>query len=643
MAKVEPSFAPPPSVTNRKPEIGNRKSAGWALLALPLAWLWFRLINNLGPEWATNPQYSYGLVVPLLVAGLLVRRWHAFPQNRKQKVENRNQFQLSLAREVAPITSQAEAREMASPISQAAFCFLAFLLAFLFLPTRLVEASTPEWRPLQWLLAIEVIGLTLYAVYLAGGKTWLRQAAFPVIFFLVAVPWPSPIEQPVIQGLSRLNASLVVNVLVIAGIPATQHGNVIEVSTGMVGINDACSGIRSFQSSLMISLFLGEFYRFTWRRRLLLLPIGFALALGFNLGRTSLLAWIAAQKGVAAIAEYHDEAGFTIMLACTGGLWGAAWLLSRQEAGAKRAKAESRKQRKENAGQDEAGEKQKSEIRSQKSDGCQKLEVSVGISKGNKLDTSPYIPLPDRGGEESGCKQSEVRSQESADGNANSKPSTQNAQPSTKTFARFSLALVLWLVFVEAGVGLWFHVREAKLKPGPAWTVDLPVANPTFKELPFSTQARELLRFDEGKYGQWQEPDGSVWQAFYLNWKPGRVAGYLAKRHTPEACLTASGLKMTAGPKLEMMNVRGVELPMRVYTFDSSGGPLQVFQCRWAAGETSSTTEDLTRFNLIRGIWNGRGNQGQKVLEIIITGYDDPELARQALVRQLDKLIKVAK
>jgi exosortase len=596
MAKVEQSSAVPPSVTNRKSEIGNRKSAGWALLVLPLAWLWFRLINNLGPEWATNPQYSYGLVVPLLVVGLLVRRWHAFPQNRKHKVENRNQFQLSLAREVAPITSQAEAREMASPISQAAFTFSAFILAFLFLPTRLVEATTPEWRPLQWLLAIEVIGLTLYAVYLAGGKTWLRQAAFPVIFFLVAVPWPSPIEQPVIQGLSRLNAALVVNVLVIAGIPATQHGNVIEVSTGMVGINDACSGIRSFQSSLMISLFLGEFYRFTWRRRLLLLPIGFALALGFNLGRASLLAWIAAQKGIAAIAEYHDEAGFTIMLACTGGLWGAAWLLQRGGAGAKRAKAESRKQ---------------------------------------------SIPLPDRGGEDSGCKQSEVRSQESADGNANSKPSTLNPQPTTKILACFSLALVVWLVFVETGVGLWFHVREAKLKPGPAWTVDLPVANPTFKELPFSTQARELLRFDEGKYGQWQEPDGTVWQAFYLNWKPGRVAGYLAKRHTPEACLTASGLKMTSGPKLEMMNVRGVELPMRVYTFDSSGGPLQVFQCRWAAGETSATTEDLTRFNLIQGIWNGRGNQGQKVLEIIITGYDDPELARQALVRELDKLIKV--
>ena len=588
MVKVESSStAVPPSVTNRQSAIGNRKSPGWVLLVLPLAWLWFRLINNLGPEWATNPQYSYGLVVPLLVIGLLVRRWHAFPQNRKQKVENRNQFQLSLAREVAPITSQA-----AFPFPLSAFRISAIFLAFLFLPTRLVEATTPEWRPLQWLLALEVIGLTLYAVYLAGGKTWLRQAAFPVIFFLVAVPWPSPIEQPVIQGLSRLNAALVVNVLVIAGIPATQHGNVIEVSTGMVGINDACSGIRSFQSSLMISLFLGEFYRFTRRRRLLLLPVGLALALGFNLCRTTLLTWIAAQKGIAAIAEYHDEAGFTIMLACTGGLWGVAWLLLKRQ----------RKEDGKEKAEMQPGEVVEDFTGQGRLHGPRKSAVSGPVSVFQFFSFSAF-------------------------GN--------------RVLTRLALGLILWLVFVETGVGLWFHVREAKLKPGPIWTVDLPVANPTFKELPFTTQARELLRFDQGKYGQWQEPDGTVWQAFYLNWKPGRVAGYLAKRHTPEACLTASGLKMTAGPKLEMMNVRGVELPMRVYTLDSSGGPLQVFQCRWAAGEASSTTEDLTRFNLIQGIWNGRGNQGQKVLEIIITGYNDPELARQALVRQLDKLIKV--
>ena len=37
----------------------------WLLLcALPLAWLWWVLIDDLRVEWTINPQYSYGWAVP---------------------------------------------------------------------------------------------------------------------------------------------------------------------------------------------------------------------------------------------------------------------------------------------------------------------------------------------------------------------------------------------------------------------------------------------------------------------------------------------------------------------------------------------------------------------------------------------------
>jgi exosortase len=512
----------------------------WALLILPLGYLWFRLIDNLRLEWSTNPQYSYGLVVPLLVAGLLLRRW--------QSATTKNNF--------------------SSPKNP--WLAVGFFggLAFFYLPTRLIEEATPEWRPVQWLLAIEIIGLTLYAIYLAGGKGRLRQFAFPILFFFVSVPWPTPIELPIIQGLSRMNAALVVEVLGFLNVPAVQHGNLIEVSTGMVGINDACSGIRSFQSSLMISLFLGEFYLFPWRRRLVLVPIGFALAMFLNLCRASLLTWIAAKKGVGAIAEYHDEAGMTILLICTAALWGAAWLLN------------SRKVSTENQ------------------------KVAAEITFPNDA-----------------------------------------AKKDSQRLSRFGIILIVWLVVVESGVELWYQIREAHLEPGVNWSVNFPEENPTYKELPLSTEEHELLRFDQGRQGQWQETDGSIWQTYYFNWLPGRVAGYLAKRHTPDICITASGYKMTAGPELDVIAVNGVELPMRHYVFESSSGPLQVYQCHWEAGmgKDTYTADESARYNLIRGIWAGRGNKGQKVLEVIITGYDDPALAKKALVQQLNKLIQVEK
>jgi exosortase len=539
MSTPEESSGAAPISLPGQPACGkNLALLNWTLLALPLGYLWFHLINNLRFEWTTDPQYSYGLVVPLLAIGLLLRRWqHAG----------------------WPCASMA-----GNPWPAILLCGF---FAFLYLPTRLVEEATPEWRPIQWSLGIQTIGLTLYAIYLAGGKSWLKQAAFPVTFFLVAIPWPTLFEHPIIQGLSRVNAAMVVNVMGILDVPAIQHGNLIEVSTGMVGINDACSGIRSLQSSLMISLFLGEFYLFGWRRRLLLIPISFVLAMMLNVCRTSLLTWIAAKKGIAAIAEYHDEAGMTILLICTAMLWGAGWLLNRWNVPA------------------------------------------------NEKKTMPEVHPVDN----------------------------INGGKIRRGINLLGIILIVWLAAVESAVGLWYQIRESHLKPGPAWTVNFPKKNPTYKDVPLTVEEHELLRFDQGEQGQWKETDGTIWQAFYYNWLPGRVAGYLAKRHTPDICITASGFKMISGPELMVLNVNGIDLPMRHYVFDSSSGPLQVYQCHWQAGmgKDTYTADESSRYNLIRGIWAGRGNKGQKVLEIIITGYDDQEQAKQSLLRELTGMIKV--
>jgi exosortase/archaeosortase family protein len=57
-------------------------------------------------------------------------------------------------------------------------------------------------------------------------------------------------------------------------------------------------------------------------RRVVCVFAGFALSFLFNLARMSLLVWVAARKGVAAIASWHDPAGVTILVACFFCLWG---------------------------------------------------------------------------------------------------------------------------------------------------------------------------------------------------------------------------------------------------------------------------------------------------------------------------------
>jgi hypothetical protein len=196
---------------------------------------------------------------------------------------------------------------------------------------------------------------------------------------------------------------------------------------------------------------------------------------------------------------------------------------------------------------------------------------------------------------------------------------------------------------VEVSVQGWYRIREAHLNVGPSWSLTLPEDDPSYKAFPITEVTKNLLRYDEAKQGQWQEPDGTLWQGFYFNWFPGRVAGYLAKRHTPEVCMPASGLTMLLGPELMVVKLRDIDLAIRHYVFGAPGNSLQVFHCRWEAGvgKDAYVQQESTRFNLVRAIWAGRGNKGQKVFEFILSGYEDPNQAKKDFVRKLETLIKV--
>jgi hypothetical protein len=56
----------------------------WILIFISIGFLWFRLINNLRMEWNTDLQYSYGLLVPWLALGLIIRRWLSVRKENRQ-------------------------------------------------------------------------------------------------------------------------------------------------------------------------------------------------------------------------------------------------------------------------------------------------------------------------------------------------------------------------------------------------------------------------------------------------------------------------------------------------------------------------------------------------------------------------------
>lgn len=318
------------------------------LYFLPLAGYWLVLIYYLGAQWSVYEQYHYGWAVPFLCLYLL---WRHAERRRSGNAPPPTLFSVSAFQR-----------------------FSIFLLCLLYAPVRFFHEANPIWRLTSLLWTLVVIGLTLLVLWFYGSvlrwsvvhsqrgegrrqKSEVRGQRsevrsqrsegrgpssasgfqhsgfsfsaflFPICFFLVAVPWPSAVENFLIQSLMRLNVATTIELLGLLGIPAVQHGNVIEIGAGMVGVDEACSGIRSFQATLMIALFLGELYRLALVRRFGVVLLALVLAFAFNVGRTLVLTGVASAKGVAAVSSWHDPASVTILVACFLCVWLLAWLL----------------------------------------------------------------------------------------------------------------------------------------------------------------------------------------------------------------------------------------------------------------------------------------------------------------------------
>lgn len=276
----------------------SRFLTGWPLAAGALCACWISLFAELHREWNINPQYGYGWIVPLIGSMLILRRFRQRP---------------------AP-----------SPSKSMVPGFIAAILLFFLLPLGLFLEANPEWRLLYWSHGILVLALSFCFLFRAGGWSWVKYFAPPLAFMLIAIPWPMQLEQFVTQSLMRFVAGLTVGVVGFFGIPAVQHGNLIEVKTGVVGIDEACSGVRSLQSALMLSLFLGELYLFRPGRRVALLVASLITVLFANVVRTSYLTRRAALDGLKQMQAVHDFAGMLVMIIVLPALFGLALWMARK-------------------------------------------------------------------------------------------------------------------------------------------------------------------------------------------------------------------------------------------------------------------------------------------------------------------------
>jgi exosortase len=202
----------------------------------------------------------------------------------------------------------------------------AWVVLLLLFPIRVVEEANPDWRLLSWLLTLCVVGFSLLSLYRAGGYDWLKHFAFPVCFPLTAVPWPVQIENFVVQTMMRAVASVAVEIASWFGVGAYQMGNVIQLRNGFVGVDEACSGVKTLQAGIMVALVLGELLQLRWNRRIALLMLGCGWVFVCNVFRATALVFVAANSGLEAAGRWHDWIGTAALLCGMAGMLGLAWL-----------------------------------------------------------------------------------------------------------------------------------------------------------------------------------------------------------------------------------------------------------------------------------------------------------------------------
>ena len=268
-----------------------RSKVGWILPGL--LWLW--VFAHLRVEWTLNSQYNYGWAVPFLAALLFYLRWRRRP---------------------APAVLEAT---RASGIA-------GWMLLILLFPVRIIEEANPDWRLLSWVLALSVTMFSLLLLFRAGGNAWLSHFAFPICFCLVAVPWPVLFENFVVQTLMRSVASVAVEIAAWCGVGAYQLGNVIQLRNGFVGVDEACSGVKTLQTGIMVALVLGELLRLSKRKRFSLLVLGCGWVFVCNVFRATALVFVAAKSGFEALSRWHDWIGAGALLCGLAGMFALAWL-----------------------------------------------------------------------------------------------------------------------------------------------------------------------------------------------------------------------------------------------------------------------------------------------------------------------------
>lgn len=259
----------------------RRSGAALGAVAVTIAAVYASTLTSLARQWASDDDFSHGFFVIPLAAYFVWERRAAF---------------------------------MRAPV-RPAFTGLVLTAASLFV------FIAGRFGAELYLTRVSLIGVLAGVVLFLGGWRRFRIVAFPLAFLLLMVPLPSIVFNQITFPLQGIAARAGETVIAAAGVPVLREGNILHVPGRALEVAEACSGIRSLMSLLMLAIVLGYFTERRTGPRIAIAVAAVPIAIIANAARvagTGLAAyWV---SPAAAEGFFHTFSGWMVFVVALAGL-----------------------------------------------------------------------------------------------------------------------------------------------------------------------------------------------------------------------------------------------------------------------------------------------------------------------------------
>ncbi len=268
--------------------------------SVPLAvWLWLGLgivfaavvardgVSFMVERWLTQPEYSHGVLIPLIAAFLVWRRRDSMP-------------------------------EMFTGATVGLVVVAAGLALWLLGKVSTINAVS------QYALVVMLYGLVIASV----GLRMFATLWAPMLMLLLAIPLPAFAYNNLSSQLQLVSSALGVWLMRLCGTSVFLSGNVIDLGHFQMQVVEACDGLRYLFPLMTIGFIVAYFFRAPLWQRLFVFLSSIPITVGMNSLRIAMIG-VFADWGNRSLAEglLHELQGWVIFMFSSAFLLAESWVL----------------------------------------------------------------------------------------------------------------------------------------------------------------------------------------------------------------------------------------------------------------------------------------------------------------------------